>query len=87
MGTSHAFLAVLLDDQQTGRDWVIALPACEDFPPLRIHLPTDFEGAAAYDVYELIDQDEWPEQAVYLHRSIIPRTTPDPGTSHTDPRE
>ncbi|MFP3380252.1 hypothetical protein SB767_28440, partial [Bacillus sp. SIMBA_069] len=69
--------AVLLHANDTSRDTVVLLENHAPAPPTRLRLPGEFAGAAVFDVYELADDDEWPEQAVYWHVEIIPRTTAD----------
>lgn len=76
MNTPVVFLAVLLHDDPT-RDYVIEVPSFGSDPPNRLRLPTSFAGAAAFDVYELVDPSEWPNEAVFRHVELVPRTTPD----------
>lgn len=77
MTDSLAFIAVLLHDENPDRDRAIHMPHAADEPPMRLRLPTEFEGAAAFDVYELADASQWPEQAVFRHVATVPRTTSD----------
>lgn len=73
--------AVLLHADEPDRDTVLVLQQCSPFPPTRVLVPGDFAGAAAFDVYELADGDGWPEEAVYWHTRVVPRTTADSDTS------
>lgn len=73
----RTFVAVLLHDQRE-RDVPIELPRSEQsVPPTRIRMQASFEGAAAYDVHELVGAQEWPDQAVYQHVAVEPRSEPD----------
>ncbi|MFF9563909.1 hypothetical protein ACF1AJ_11215 [Leifsonia sp. NPDC014704] len=75
MNDEPGFVAVLLSDQDPQADRTIPLPKPHAFPPMRVQLPGDLGGAATYDVFELIDSSEWPEQAVYRYTATVPRTT------------
>lgn len=70
------FRAVLLrDDGQPPRS--VTLPTEVDVPPSRIRIPAQFEGASAFDVYELADDRGWPAEATYQLVATIPRSTAD----------
>lgn len=70
------FRAVLYrDDEATPRE--LALPSDVDVPPSRIRIPSEFAGASAFDVFELIDDRDWPGQATYRLTSTVPRSTDD----------
>lgn len=77
MDASASFVAVLLDDEDSSRDWVMEVPRLADSPPTRLCVPIVFAGAPALDVYDLDDVQEWPEQVVYQHVSVEPTTTDD----------
>jgi hypothetical protein len=70
------FRAVLLrDDEATPR--ALTLPSDVDVPPSRIRVPSDFAGASAFDVYELVDDRGWPGEATYRLTSTVPRSIDD----------
>ncbi|MFF9563922.1 hypothetical protein ACF1AJ_11280 [Leifsonia sp. NPDC014704] len=72
MTDSPTFVVVLLHEDR-GRDRALQLPPPgSGTPPVRVRVATTFAGAAAWDVYELVDGGEWPEQAVYHHVAIEP---------------
>lgn len=71
------FRAVLLHAHDPSRDTVLLLDNHGPVAPTRIRVPGEFAGAAVFDIYELSDDEEWPDQAVYWHAAIIPRTTAD----------
>lgn len=77
MAAALAFFAVLLHEDAPDRDYGVSLLSTADGPPFRLRVRTTFEGAAAWDVYQLTDAEQWPACAVYVHVSI------DPGTSST----
>ncbi len=67
-----AYRAVLLrDDEPTPR--VLTLPSDIDVPPNRVRVPSEFVGASSFDVYELVDDRAWPEEATYQLTSSVPR--------------
>lgn len=74
MNDSPMFVAVLLHDRKQDQDRVVELPRLEQVPPSEVRMPTNFEGAAAWDVYKLVGTQEWPDQAVYQHVSVDPST-------------
>ncbi|MFJ3395300.1 hypothetical protein [Leifsonia aquatica] len=76
MTARPVFRAVLLHDEDA-RDRAVLLPAAADRPPALLRVPTVYAGAAAFDVYELVDDTDWPEQALFRHAGTIPRTTTD----------
>ena len=72
----HAFRAVLVrDNGEPAR--TLTLPSDVDVPPSRIRVPSDFVGASAFDVYELVDDRSWPEEATFQLVSTVPRSTDD----------
>ena len=78
------FTAVLLrDDGAPPR--ALTLPSEVDIPPNRIRVPADFEGASAFDVFELSDDRGWPAEATYRLVATVPRSTDDlpPARSET----
>lgn len=67
-----AFVAVLLHaDPTLDRALQLDAPA-PAAAPARIRVATTFADAPAWDVYQLIDDGEWPERAVYGHLAIEP---------------
>jgi hypothetical protein len=48
-----------------------------DRPPVPLRVPTLFAGSDAFDVYELVDANDWPSQATFDYRTTIPRPTAD----------
>jgi hypothetical protein len=70
------FRAVLYrDDEATPRE--LTLPSGVDVPPSRLRIPSDFAGASAFDVFELVDDRGWPGEATYRLSSTVPRSTDD----------
>jgi hypothetical protein len=70
------FRAVLFrDDEATPRE--LTLPSDVDVPPSRIRIPSEFAGASAFDVFELVDDRAWPDEATYRLTSTVPRSTDD----------
>ena len=70
------FRAVLFrDDEATPRE--LTLPSDVDVPPSRIRIPSEFAGASAFDVFELVDDRGWPGEAAYRLTSTVPRSTDD----------
>jgi hypothetical protein len=67
------FIASLTHPGRPSLDRTIELPLLETRPPTRVRIPTEFEGAAAMDEYELDDAPEWPRQATYRHTGIVPQ--------------
>jgi hypothetical protein len=65
----------LRDDGRLPR--TLTLPTEVDVPPNRIRVPADFAGASAFEVFELVDDRAWPEEATYRLTSTIPRSTED----------
>jgi hypothetical protein len=72
----HAFRAVLLGDDGVPAN-TLTLPSDVDVPPNRIRVPSDFAGASAFDVYELVDDRSWPDEATFQLVSTVPRSTDD----------
>jgi hypothetical protein len=75
MNAMPAFRAILLHADEPSRDTVLLVENHQPFAPTRIRVPGEFAGAAAYDVYELGDDQDWPDEAVYWLAEIVPRTT------------
>ncbi|MFJ8896585.1 hypothetical protein ACIRCZ_18525 [Leifsonia sp. NPDC102414] len=73
---TRMFRAVLLHDDAV-RDHAVLVPTAGSTAPIVLRIPALYAGAAAYDVYELDDDDGWPDQAIYDHTGLIPRTTTD----------
>lgn len=70
------FRAVLYrDDEATPRE--LTLPSDVAVPPSRIRIPSEFAGASAFDVFELVDDSAWPGEATYRLTSTVPRSTDD----------
>ncbi|MFJ3395364.1 hypothetical protein [Leifsonia aquatica] len=76
MTAQRVFRAVLLHDEDA-RDYSLLVELLDDAAPERLRIPTVYAGAAAFDVYELVDDSDWPEQALFRHTGMIPRTTTD----------
>ena len=72
----HAFRAVLL---RANGELVrtLTLPSDVDVPPSRIRVPSEFAGASAFDVFELVDDRAWPDEATFQLVSTVPRSTDD----------
>jgi len=47
-----------------------------------LRIPAVYAGAATFDVYQLLDDTDWPEQDLLRHKSMIPRTTTDQTEAH-----
>lgn len=56
---------------------MLTLPTEVDVPPNRIRVPSEFAGASAFEVYELVDDRGWPEEATFQLSSTVPRSTDD----------
>lgn len=70
------FRAVLYrDDEAIPRE--LTLPSDVAVPPSRIRIPSEFAGASAFDVFELVDESGWPGEARYRLISTVPRSTDD----------
>ena len=80
-----AFRVVLLHADEPARDTVLILENPAPTAPTRVRVPRSFAGAAAFDVYELSDDHDWPNEAIYWHSAIVPRTTTDNVIPHTRP--
>jgi hypothetical protein len=85
MNAMPAFRAILLHADEPSRDTVLLFENHPPFAPTRVRVPEDFAGAAAFDVYELADDQDWPDEAVYWHAGIIPQTTADTVNPRTRP--
>ncbi|MFJ3395216.1 hypothetical protein [Leifsonia aquatica] len=55
---------------EDARDRTIFAPAVGVRPPARLRVPTVYAGAAAFVVYELVDDTDWPEQALFRHADM-----------------
>lgn len=67
------FIAVLLHDEST-RDRAVFVPLLQLRPPARFEVLTEYGGAAALDVYECVDTENWPDLVVLQHRGTVPCT-------------
>lgn len=66
---------LLRDDGEGPR--ALTLPTDVEVPPNRIRIPSEFAGASAFDVYELVDDRAWPDEATYQLTSTVPRSLDD----------
>jgi len=73
---SRTFRAVLLRGDGEP-PYALRLPAEVDVPPSRVRVPAEFEGASAFEVFELADDRGWPVEATYQLVATIPRSTAD----------
>ncbi|WP_426623416.1 hypothetical protein ACPPVW_12355 [Leifsonia sp. McL0607] len=78
MGEAHgSFVAVFLYSEESGESFSKRLPIEGARPPGIIRAAAAFEGAAAVDVFRLVDASAWPEAAAYLYAETVPRTLAD----------
>ncbi|MEN0083179.1 MAG: hypothetical protein AAGC66_00290 [Leifsonia sp.] len=78
MNDQNQFVAVLLyPDSSAGDDRVVLMPRLQPAPPTHLEVITDYAGVAAFDVFELVDDSEWPSQVVFEFRETIPQTLED----------
>ncbi len=76
-GAQQTFVAVFLYPEETGESVSKRLPIVGAGPPAVIRAAAAFEGAAAVDVFRLVDASAWPEAAAYLYAETVPRTLAD----------
>lgn len=63
MTARPVFRAVLRHDEDA-RDRAVLLPAAADRPSATLRVPAVYADAAAFDVYEFVDDTDWPTQAL-----------------------
>ncbi|MFE4951958.1 hypothetical protein ACFQ9V_17790 [Leifsonia sp. NPDC056665] len=71
------FVAVLLYPEDSAESLSRRLPIVGAGPPAVIRAAAAFEGAAAVDVFRLVDASAWPEAAAYLYEGTVPGTVED----------
>lgn len=71
------FVAVLLYPEDSAESISRRLPIVGAGPPAVIRAAAAFEGAAAVDVFRLVDASAWPEAAAYLYEGTVPGTLED----------
>ncbi|WP_235493433.1 hypothetical protein [Leifsonia sp. Leaf336] len=71
------FVAVFLFPDEASESFSKRLPVIGAGPPAVIRAAAAFEGAAAMDVYRLVDASAWPGAAAYLYAETVPRTLAD----------
>ncbi|WP_241704996.1 hypothetical protein [Leifsonia shinshuensis] len=76
-GAHGTFVAVFLYPEETSESFSKRLPIVGAGPPAVIRAAAAFEGAAAVDVFRLVDASAWPEAAAYLYSGTEPRTLAD----------
>lgn len=76
-GAHTSFVAVLLYPDESTASVSRRLPIVGAGPPAVIRAAAAFEGAAAVDVFRLVDASAWPEAAAYLYAETVPRTLAD----------
>lgn len=74
---SGTFVAVLLYPDDSAESVSRRLPIVGAGPPAVIRAASAFEGAAAVDVFRLVDASAWPEAAAYLYEGTVPGTLAD----------
>lgn len=72
-----SFMAVFLFPEEFRDSFSLRLPVRGAEPPAAIRAAATFAGAAAVDVYRLIDGSSWPESAAYLYAETVPGTVAD----------
>ena len=78
MGDAQAtFVAVFLYPGESVDSFSKRLPIVGAGPPAVIRAAAAFEGAAAVDVFRLVDASAWPEAAAYLYEGTEPGTVAD----------
>jgi hypothetical protein len=56
----------------------VKLSLVGDEPPIHLRLPIEIEGDHLFEVFELIDTEDWGQRlAGYVYTGVIPRTTAD----------
>ena len=73
----ESFVAVFLYPEETSGSVSKRLPVVGAVPPAELRAAAAFEGAAAVDVFRLVDASAWPEAAAYLYAETVPRTLAD----------
>lgn len=73
------FVAVFLYPDERRDSFSKRLPVVGDGPPAVIRASAAFEGAAAVDVFRLVDASAWPEAAAYMYAETVPGTFGDGG--------
>lgn len=71
------FVAVFLYPEASAESFSKRLPVVGAGPPAVIRAAAAFEGAAAVDVFRLVDASAWPEAAAYLYAETLPGTVAD----------
>ena len=71
------FVAVFLYPEDSAESISKRLPIVGAGPPAVIRAAAAFEGAAAVDVFRLVDASAWPEAAAYLYEGTVPGTVED----------
>ncbi|MEN2739209.1 hypothetical protein ABCS02_15570 [Microbacterium sp. X-17] len=71
------FVAVFLYPDDSAESVSRRLPIVGAGPPAVIRAASAFEGAAAVDVFRLVDASAWPEAAAYLYAGTEPGTVAD----------
>lgn len=77
MDTPPCFTAILRNHKEAV-EIRVRMERATDGAPIRLRVPTVFVGRDAFDVFDLVDADGWPDIAVFTYRETIPRTTADP---------
>ena len=72
-----SFVAVFLYPDESAPSVSRRLPVVGAGPPAVIRSAAAFEGAAAVDVFRLVDASAWPEAAAYLYEGTVPGTVAD----------
>jgi hypothetical protein len=72
-----SFVAVFLYPDESAPSFSRQLPVVGAGPPALIRSSAAFEGAAAVDVFRLVDASAWPEAAAYLYEGTEPGTLAD----------
>ncbi|MGH1523477.1 hypothetical protein ACRAWC_05180 [Leifsonia sp. L25] len=75
--TRGSFVAVFLYPGESRESTSRRLPIVGAGPPAVIRAASMFEGAAAVDVFRLVDASAWPEAAAYLYEGTVPGTLED----------
>jgi hypothetical protein len=78
-GPGETFVAVFLYPEESSDSFSKRLPIVGAGPPAVIRAAAAFEGAAAVDVFRLVDASAWPEAAAYMYAETVPGTFGDGG--------
>ncbi|MGN6425326.1 hypothetical protein [uncultured Leifsonia sp.] len=73
----ETFVAVFLFPEELRDSFSLRLPVRGLAPPAAIRAAATFAGAAAVDVFRLIDGSSWPASAAYLYAETVPGTVVD----------